>query len=387
MKISFLCGDDINIDSAIIFGAGNYGNIIISLLMRQKVKVAACFDNDINKVHTRCYGDVRVTLPYPTRIPVIICIRNQTIGSLIEKQLMELGGGNPIFRVDFEQADSEFLKLDDKEYLNVRYFNAFHKNINWKTPRGFNEKIQWLKLNDHNPDYHIWVDKEMAKEYVGKKIGEEYIVPTIGIYENVELIPFDELPDKYVIKCTHDSGSTRIVERKNAGYQGMEEIKKDIDKKLKTDFYILGREWAYKGVKPRIIIEELLENSDGHEIIDYKFMCFNGKVKCSFVCTNRRDSTGLKVTFFDLDWKVMPFERHYHKSKELIKKPNSYALMVNLAEKISENIPFARIDFYEVNGQPYFGEITLYPGCGFEEFNPPEWDEKLGDWLDLTNVR
>ena len=157
-----------------------------------------------------------------------------------------------------------------------------------------------------------------------------------------------------------------------------------ISKYTKEEMYNEVLEWAKRYDSE---LEELLENSDGHEIIDYKFMCFNGKVKCSFVCTNRRDSTGLKVTFFDLDWKVMPFERHYHKSKELIKKPNSYALMVNLAEKISENIPFARIDFYEVNGQPYFGEITLYPGCGFEEFNPPEWDEKLGDWLDLTNVR
>ena len=154
---------------------------------------------------------------------------------------------------------------------------------------------------------------------------------------------------------------------------------------MKKNYFYFGREWPYKNVKPRIIIEEYMEDANTQEINDYKFMCFNGKVKCSFVCTDRRSKEGLKVTFFDLNWNKLPFERHYPTSKKEIEKPSNYNLMIELSEKLAKNIPFIRVDWYEINGQVYFGELTFFPGCGLEEFTPEEWDYKLGDWIELPN--
>ena len=145
----------------------------------------------------------------------------------------------------------------------------------------------------------------------------------------------------------------------------------------------MGREWAYKDVKPRIIIEAYMQEEGKNELTDYKFMCFNGKVECSFVCLNRTSEDGLNVDFYDKNWKKMPFERHYKNSNIILDKPSNYDLMIELAEKLSKDIPFVRVDFYDIDGKIYFGELTFYPGCGFEEFNPEEWDKKLGDLIKL----
>ena len=166
----------------------------------------------------------------------------------------------------------------------------------------------------------------------------------------------------------------------------MNEANKKINKSLKNNYFYEGREWPYKNVKPRIIIEEYMENQDKSELQDYKIMCFNGKVKCSFVCSER-NTNGLKVDFFDLDWNKMPFERHYPNSDKKIKKPQNYDLMLKLAEKLSKNIPFVRVDFYEINGKVYFGELTFYPGSGMEEFTPEKWDFELGSWLVLPEKK
>ena len=204
------------------------------------------------------------------------------------------------------------LTLSDEKYLSLKYYIMIHKKINLEKPETFNEKLQWLKLYDRNPEYTKMVDKYEIKKYVASVIGEEYIIPTLGIYDSFDDIDFDKLPNKFVMKCTHDSGSTIICNDKN-NFEIKRERKKVI-KNLKRNFYLAGREWPYKNIKPRIIIEKYMQNKDEDELKDYKLMCFNGKVRCSFVCSDRYNNKGLKVDFFDINWNKMPFERKYPNS-------------------------------------------------------------------------
>lgn len=273
------------------------------------------------------------------------------------------------------------LRLPDDLYLKIFYKKKIGKKLNLKNPQTFNEKMQWLKLNDRKEIYTTMVDKYDVKKYVANIIGEEYIIPTIGVYDNFDNINFDELPNKFVIKCTHDSGG--VVVCKDKSTFNIEIARKKINDCLKKNFYYLGREWPYKNVKPRIIIEKFLDDEKNEDLIDYKIMCFNGKAQCSFLCLNRRSKEGLNVDFYDLNWNKMPFERHYKQSNIVMEKPENYDLMIELAEKLAKNIPFVRVDFYDIKGKVYFGELTFYPGSGMEEFNPEEWDKKLGDLLVL----
>lgn len=281
--------------------------------------------------------------------------------------------------------------IPDQTYLSRFFYLRMGYRLNFDNPESFNEKINWLKLNDHNPIYKTMVDKYMAKEYVAKIIGDEYVVPLIGVWDRYSDIDFQHFPDRFVLKTTHDSGGVVVIRDKKSFDKAKAE--KKINKSLGRNYYWFGREWPYKNIRPRIIAEEYLgdisrrkHSNEMDEWVDYKLMCFNGKVRCSFVCTER-SSGSLKVTFYDSDWKELPFERHYPKSACHIPKPKSYIEMVEIAEKLSDGFPFMRIDFYEVAGRPIVGEITLYPGSGFEEFNPIEWDYKLGRWIDLSVVR
>lgn len=271
--------------------------------------------------------------------------------------------------------------MNDKSFLNLTYWVHYGRFVNWEAPKGFNEKLQWLKVNNRNPEYSKLVDKCDVKEYVAGIIGEDYIIPTIGVWDKVEDVPFEELPEQYVIKCTHDSGSVSICKDKKTF--NVSEVKKKLAKGLNSNLYFWGREWPYKNVRPRIIVEKLLKDNNNDDLKDYKLMCFNGKVKCSFVCSDRFNGEGLKVTFFDREWKKMPFWRRYPSASYEIPAPKSYHKMIELAERLSEGIPFVRVDFYEVDSRPYFGEMTFFPGNGVEEFNPVEWDYKLGSWINL----
>lgn len=287
---------------------------------------------------------------------------------------------------------SFILKLmPDSIYLRWIFKKIMGYPLNLKNPRTFNEKLQWLKLHDRKPIYTTMVDKYEAKKYAASIIGEEYIIPTLGVWNHFDEIDFDSLPNQFVLKCTHDSGGIVICRDKSKFDK--DTAREKIEKCLKFNFYWAGREWPYKNVKPRIIAEKYMEDEsytlylrsdtkfDG--LIDYKFMCFNGKVKCIFTVTQRYSEEGLKVTFFDTDWNKMPFERHYPMDKRSIKKPTSYDEMVVLSEKLSRGCTFVRVDFYEINEKPYFGEMTFYPGDGWEEFTPYEWDRILGEWIDL----
>ena len=285
------------------------------------------------------------------------------------------------YRWRFLSVYGKYNNLNDESFLKKAFRCYMGKELNLDNPQTFNEKLQWLKLYDRKPGYTTMVDKYAVKKYVADIIGEEYIIPTLGVWNHFDEIDFDKLPNHFVLKCTHDSGGIVICKDKNK--LDLKSAKKKIEKCLKRNYYWSSREWPYKDVKPRIIAEPYMEDSNAHELIDYKFMCFNGKVKCSFTCSERFSKDGLKVTFFDKDWNVMPFERHYPVSKNSPKKPINYDKMIQFSEQLSKGIPFVRVDFYEINGQLYFGELTFYPGGGFEEFTPEEWDYKLGDFLKL----
>lgn len=291
---------------------------------------------------------------------------------------------NPSNIIIYLMNKNFFNWMSDEQYLKIKYRLIMKKKLDLEKPQTYNEKLQWLKLNDRKNSYTKMVDKYEAKKYVASVIGEQYIIPTLGVWEKFKDINFEILPKQFVLKPTHTSGDVFICKDKNnIDYK---KLKKKVNKWLKRKYYFLHREWPYKNVKPRIIAETYIENKEEIGLKDYKFMCFNGKVKCSFVCTNRNSKQGLSVDFFDLNWEKMPFTRHYPNSGEHINKPINYNQMLQLAEKLARNIPFVRVDFYEVNRKIYFGELTFYPGAGFEEFSPEKYDRILGEWLDLPEI-
>lgn len=274
--------------------------------------------------------------------------------------------------------------IPDEIYLKIMFRCKFGRKLNLIIPKTFNEKLQWLKLYDRKDEYKMMVDKIEVRKFVSDKIGSDYLIPILGFYESFEEIDFDKLPEEFVLKCTHDSGSAVVCSNKSKFNKEMS--KEKLDRCLKRNMFWLGREWPYKDLKPRIICEKLMKDKLEVDLKDYKFMCFNGKVKCSFVCSNRNIGN-LNVDFYDLDWNRMPFERHYPRSETIIPKPENYNLMVDLAEKLSNSIPFVRVDFYEIDSHVYFGELTFFPGNGMEEFTPEIYDEILGNWIVLPQMK
>lgn len=268
---------------------------------------------------------------------------------------------------------------DDKTFLANKFKRTVGYDLNIEHPKTFNEKLQWLKLFNHRDIYTVMVDKYAVKKYVSERIGHEYVVPTLGVWEQFDDIDFEKLPKQFVLKCTHDSGSTVLIENKDV--MDIAKIREKLTSALNINYYWVGREWPYKNVPRQIIAEKYMAISS--EMIDYKFLCFRGIPKMLFTCTERFEGMGLKVTFFDLDWNRLDFERHYPSSKKEISRPKNLELMVNLAGKLSTGIPFVRVDFYEIKGKVYFGEMTFFPGGGMEEFEPPEWDNILGEKIAL----
>ena len=277
--------------------------------------------------------------------------------------------------------------LPDAAYLKGCFRAKMGYKLNLKNPQTFNEKLQWLKLYDRNPAYTQMVDKYAVREYIKNTIGEEYLIPLLGVWDSFDEIDFDELPNQFVLKTNHDSGTVVICKDKKTF--DVNATREKINKRIDYNYYHLWREWPYKNVKPKIIAEKCMSSPGADDLTDYKFMCFNGEVKCEFTCTNRRSMEGLNVTFFDTDWNVLPFERHYPADKNEIEKPAMFSEMLSLSEVIAKDLKcsFVRMDFYEIEGKIYFGEFTLYPGTGMEEFTPIEWDYTLGSWITLPEKK
>lgn len=297
---------------------------------------------------------------------------------------------NFLRRIHVDIIDAIKKNSDPEKIVKKMFRKHMGYELDLNNPKTFNEKLQWLKLYNHEEIYTIMVDKYAAKKYVADRIGEKYIIPTLGIWNNFDEIDFQILPNKFVLKCTHDCGSIVIVKNKNNF--DVEAARDKLELGLRHNYYYSCYEWPYKNVPPRIIAEKYMiafndEGDPKDDLTDYKFMCFHGKVKCIFTCTQRSSTAGLRVTFFDDEWKQLPFERHYHAAEiGTIPKPQNFNLMKELATQLSVNIPFVRVDFYEINGMVYFGELTFFPGAGFEEFTPEKYDYILGSWIKLPNI-
>ena len=273
--------------------------------------------------------------------------------------------------------------LPDSWYLKYRYKQVFGRSLDLKHPKAFSEKNQWLKLHDRKPIYSKLVDKYEVKPIIAKIIGDEYIINTLGVWDNYDDIDFDKLPNQFVLKCTHDSASITICLDKTK-FDKNQHAWKYNDIYMKRDYYHYeNKQWAYKGIKPRIIAEEYIQDDQYDSLSDYKLYCFNGVAQGVYVTINR--FTNLSVSMYDMDWNLMPFEHIHPNQGEKIEKPKNLELMRELAEKVAKFIdnPFVRVDFYETNGKVYFGEITFYPEGGMGYFDPIEWDYMLGSWMKL----
>ena len=274
--------------------------------------------------------------------------------------------------------------LPDGTYLRLRYLIAFRKPLHLKNPRTFNEKLQWLKLHDHNPEYTRMVDKFEAKKYVAERIGEEYIVPTLGVWDRFDEIDFDALPDQFVLKCTHDSGGLVICKDKKS--LDLDAAREKITACLKENYYWDYREWPYKNVKPRIIAEPYLRDDETGELRDYKFYTFGGEVKALLIISGR-DTPDAGGDYFDAEFHHLDMQWGYKNAKTLPAPPKSMEDMIRLAQLLSKSTPELRVDFYEINGKPFFGEMTFFDGGGLEKIVPEKWDRIFGDWVTLPQKR
>lgn len=274
--------------------------------------------------------------------------------------------------------------LPDKLFLQLFFIKNMKKRIKFKSPKTFNEKIQWMKVYDRKPLYNKLADKYEVREFVANVLGEEYLIPIYGVYNDFAQIDFDALPSQFVIKCTHDSGSV-VVCRDKAKFN-VAEAKEKIDKGMKRNAYDYAREWQYKDIEPRIIVEKFLEQDNGESIIDYKYFCFNGEPKFFYVSQGLENHATAQISFYNLDGKKMPFRRSDYKPFEEDKRPKRGEEMIEIARKSAKAIPspFVRVDLYEINGKIYFSEFTLHPCSGVMPFYPKEWDLKVGDMLELT---
>lgn len=281
----------------------------------------------------------------------------------------------------------KLIKLDDVFYLKIIYYQTFNKKLDLKNPKTFNEKLQWLKLYNRNPEYTKMVDKYEVKKYVAEKIGEEYIIPLIGIYNSFDEINFNELPDQFVIKCTHDSGG--IVICKDKSNFSIEEARKKINKCMKNNYYRSWREWPYKNVKPRIIIESFMDDGVNSQLVDYKLQCFWGKVDNILVCVDRDKETGVKYHYFDTNWKYLKYCPYpgINEKNINISKPKQLDKMIKIAERLSAGIPEVRIDLYIIHGKIYFGEYTFFTNGGFDTTITSDADIILGEKLKLPIKR
>lgn len=269
--------------------------------------------------------------------------------------------------------------LPDKMYITLKYFSNFNCFPNFKNPRTYNEKLQWIKLYDRKPEYTKMVDKYEAKKYIASVVGDEYIIPTLGVWNKFDEIDFEQLPDKFVLKCTHDSGGLVICRDKNS--LDYKSAKKIISKSLKQNYFWIGREWPYKNVKPRIIAEPYLEDDRSPYLTDYKFFCFNGEPKIMYLSKDKADDP--RTDFFDMEFNHLPLHMRDRNADTTPKKPDCFEKMKELSKKLSKNNIHIRVDFYEVNGAIYVGELTFFHCGGFMKIYPNEWNLILGNWINL----
>lgn len=276
---------------------------------------------------------------------------------------------------------------DDATFIKLKWkVSDMQYPLNLENPKTFSEKLQWLKLHDRKPIYTIMVDKVEAKKYVASIIGEEYIIPTIAVWNSVDEIDWNVLPSQFVMKCSHDSGG--IVICKDKSKLNKRKATEIMRKGLKRRYFWQNREWPYKDVTPRIIVEEYMEDKETNELRDYKFFCFDGVVKALFIASERqKKGEETKFDFFDENYNHLPIINGHPNAAVIPQKPIRFEDMKVLASKLSKGFPHLRVDFYEMNGKIYFGELTFSHWSGMVPFEPVEWDYKLGEWIILPTEK
>ena len=275
--------------------------------------------------------------------------------------------------------------IPDKTFIRIAYYIRMKRKLNISNPVTYNEKIQWLKLYDRKKIYTTMVDKDAVKKYVADIIGEKYLIPTLGVYNSFDEIDFEQLPNKFVIKCTHDSAGSVICEdKKNLDIKN---AKKKINNSLSHNYYLNAREWPYKNVPHKIIIEKYMEDKTDGELRDYKFFCFNGKVHLMFIASNRQGEGDTYFDFYDTKFNHLELKHGHPNAPNPPHKPLKFDEMIELSEKLSKGIPHVRIDFYEVNGNVFFCEMTFYHHSGSVPFVPESWDIELGKLIELPSLK
>lgn len=273
--------------------------------------------------------------------------------------------------------------LPDRLYLELMFYYRIKSKLNLKNPRSFNEKLQWLKLYDRNPQYISLTDKYEVRKHVKEIIGSEYLIPLLGVWDSFEQIDFFKLPNQFVLKCTHDSGGVIIC--KNKEELDIEFTKKKLKELLKKNYYYVGREWPYKNIKPRIICEKYMVDESGIELKDYKFLCFNGEPKIIQVMSGRKNGN-YYINHYDINWdRVEIHRKRCAENPKGIDKPAGLQTMIDISRRLSRDIPFVRVDLYSTARQILFGEMTFYPVSGYMDFQDERWDYKLGSWIELPN--
>lgn len=276
--------------------------------------------------------------------------------------------------------------LPDRMFIRLTWKSHMDYRLNLRKPRTYNEKLQWLKLHDRRPLYTTLVDKVAVKDWVAARIGESHVIPTIGVWNSPEEIDFASLPDSFVLKTSHDSG-TVVICRDKASFD-VESACSVLRKSLSRNFYHFSREWPYRDVPPRILAEPFVSDESGSGLKDYKWFCFDGVPKALFIASDRfDDSEETKFDFFDADFNHLPFTNGHPNADVAPAKPAAFERMKEMAAVLSAGIPHVRVDFYEVGGEVLFGEMTFYHWGGFVPFKPYEWDEIFGSWLALPDKK
>lgn len=288
--------------------------------------------------------------------------------------------GNPYYACELVLNQLAPL-FSDERFVKWKYYLNFREKLDLDNPLTFDEKLQWLKLYDRHEEYTQMVDKYEAKKYVASIIGDEYIIPTLGVYDSFDEIDFDKLPSQFVLKCTHNSGGIVICKDKNT--LDVKNARKMMNKWLKVNPYWKNREYPYKNVKPRIIAEKFMKDSSGG-LVDYKFFCFDGYADCVMICLDRHLSDP-KFYFFDKNWELVRINYRGKEAPEgfTVPKPENMDKMFSIAAELSKGMRFVRVDLYNVNGNIYFGELTFFPQSGLDPNLLPEAEQRFGDLLNL----
>lgn len=272
--------------------------------------------------------------------------------------------------------------MPDDIYLKRVFKCYMGRTLDLENPKTYNEKLQWLKINERRPEFTMMVDKYKVRNYIKQVLGEEYLIPLLGVWDEPDEIDFNSLPDQFVLKCNHNSGRGMYI-CTNKKELDVRSVKKNLEKGLKEEYYYAGREWPYKDVPKKIIAEKYMIDPVTKDLMDYKFYCFNGQVKFVMINSDRNSDQPTKADYFDRSFNWLDFRWGYEHSHIKPEKPHDFEKMIEIAEKLSQNMKHVRIDLYYCANKIYFGEITFFDGSGFDKIEPLEWDYRIGSWIEL----